>query len=126
MTKRGWLLGLTAFAAAVEFSLFAVWLWLAQRPGINRENFERIREGMAREAVEALLGGPAQLRFPMSLAAGKPLPTDVQFKEEWRSEEAIVSVDFRANGTVALRGFHEVSPAPQPSLLQRILRRLGF
>jgi hypothetical protein len=59
MTRRTRRLLLFGLPTAVVVVLLAVWL-LWPRSALTRENAAKIREGMTRAEVEALLGGPAR------------------------------------------------------------------
>ncbi len=51
---RKWTWAATAMLVAVPLA----WFWLAPRSAINEANFAKLREGMTRAEVEAILGGP--------------------------------------------------------------------
>jgi outer membrane protein assembly factor BamE (lipoprotein component of BamABCDE complex) len=57
MTKKRWIVLAGILAACVCLTL-AVLALLPPRPGVTEANVERIEDGMTREEVEALLGGP--------------------------------------------------------------------
>jgi hypothetical protein len=95
----------SALVFAVALILLGAFLALAwPRPShVTRANFERIREGMSRADVEAVLGppgdyttGPTALRsIPVSWA---PPPGSPEF---WTGDEGNATVWFDAAGRVA-------------------------
>jgi hypothetical protein len=102
MTRRclllfGMLVGLLALGAGGL---------LCQRSAINRSNAERIKDGMTRTEVEALLGGPARVEggsYPLCMCG--PPPT------EWATPSLLVCIWFDANDRVCLcRLHHDESP----------------
>lgn len=86
MIKRRWLwLGL--LVAAIAGVVLTVLALLPPRPGITKENFDRIEEGMTRPEVEAILGGPANVDL-------------MWFPDEWEN---------RATGDLAIIRFDQES-----------------
>jgi len=146
MSKRmRWLLGLTLLAVAGT----AVFAYLLHpRSAINRENFEKIREGMTLAEVEAILGGPARLEehgpwhccergriHGASIAEGELFTfpslnnshliafSDTDFvKNVWASSDAIVSLSFGDHGTVVEKDCLTVEPF-EDSYLWRVRYR---
>ena len=109
-------------------------------PGVNREGFDRIRVGMTRREVEAVLGGPAGVRrgpersylapdgvFNIAPAETVPPQADADFYlhcETWYgADDQFVLVSFRPDGTLRDKMFIRMF---DPSLLKRIRQRLGL
>jgi hypothetical protein len=134
MTKRRQLL--VALVAVAGLTLLAGWWYFVRPPGINRRGFDRIRTGMSRPEVEALLGGPPGDYTVRSRAPGEscahPLEcvspeTDVSNyrSEAWTDGERTVCVYFHAGGTVADKEYMDFS-LPPPTLWERVRRWLGW
>ena len=117
-----------AVALAVALALTGAVLALAwPRPShVTQANFDRIKEGMGRADVEALLGPPGDYTTgPTAVVLdgvrfGWPGCT----KESWRGDEGIGSVAFGPSGKVEAKKFWpcgrvEIGP------LDRLLWRLG-
>jgi outer membrane protein assembly factor BamE (lipoprotein component of BamABCDE complex) len=99
---------------------------------MDKEHCERIKEGMRREEVEALLGGP-----PGTFTSGEvqywefhdgSLGGDGPRWEHWSGQRGQIAVRFDEGGAVRDCAFDEVfDPCPPPSLADRVcawLRRL--
>ena len=56
MTRRRVLCGL--LLVSVVLACFTGWLWSVRRPRANPERFGQIKEGMSREEVIRIVGGP--------------------------------------------------------------------
>ncbi len=79
-----------------------------RRPSaINRENEERIQEGMSWDELSVILGGPPRdvSTGPTELdpgelivRIGRPLPPSVTRIYEWMSDEGMIRVTFDAGG----------------------------
>jgi hypothetical protein len=69
-----WIAGLV-LAVLVAIGAFVLW---PQSDRVTRENFDRIREGMSRAQVEAILGPPGDYRIGPTVAVDPPehLSTD--------------------------------------------------
>jgi hypothetical protein len=89
-------------------------LW-PQPSRVTRENFDRIREGMSRAEVEAILGPPVvYANGPVFLPAlkqcvlgGEPRgPTYLA----WYTDDATVSIDFDESGGVVMTRFGNLYP----------------
>jgi hypothetical protein len=144
MGKRERLLVLALLAAAVAL---AAWWWrVGPSARINREGYERLREGMTRADVEAALGVPPgdyatsqearnhqlcirNLRS-VSGTLRTPLPpsqfedTDDSWVEHWVSDESYVWVRFRRwDATVVVARIHDMPVTP---VLDRIREWLGW
>jgi hypothetical protein len=113
--------------AVVLLALAGLLAWVAcPRAGVTRANYERIREGMTRRQVEALLGGPAD-----DLAErGQDLPLllgpdeDALIGDLWAGEEATIIVAFGSDGRVARKQL--VRALPEESLRDRLRRLLPW
>jgi hypothetical protein len=94
-----------ALVALVAVGWFVLWL----RPGrITRENFDRIRVGMPRADVEALLGPPGNyLTGPVADSPqvwGDPARVSLP-GVSWRSDDGIISIKFNYSGKVVEKLF---------------------
>jgi hypothetical protein len=106
------LAGLAVVVAAVSVALRS-----APPSRITRENCARIHEGMTQADVEAFLGppgdyttGPTTLAFIVHI--GQQPPRTLW----WRSDSAVVRIDFSAIGTVTSVGDLPVNREPQSAL----------
>jgi hypothetical protein len=71
MTKRRWvvLVGLLAVGVCLTLAVLAL---LPPRPGVTKANFDRIEDGMTRQEVERILGGPGSLLAENGKIIGSP------------------------------------------------------
>ncbi len=140
--RRKWLL-LWAFVGIGVLALG----WLAAvvltrpKPGITKENYDRITYGMTLAQVQGLLGGEGEepdpsgntfVRPPLGMmrsiwAAGVPMSTT--FVLTWRGDGLTAYVTFEG-GLVVQRAWTKdgqgESEAPPESLPDRLLRRLAW
>jgi hypothetical protein len=91
MTRRR--LFLFAALAALGVASTVAFLW--PRPRVTKESYERIKLGMTRPEVEALLGGP-----PGDYTSGPRRPTDDKFVQDVR--EDVREIWLRPGGTMLL------------------------
>jgi hypothetical protein len=124
--------GLTVLVAAGAFILWP-------RPDrITRENFDRIREGMNREEVYAILGPPGDYRTgPAKYERVILMNDDLDWTGEpivrpgcvWISERALVDVQFVQGDCVTLSGLtmycsgEKVSQGPLDNLFWGVKRQ---
>jgi hypothetical protein len=96
-------------------------LFPAGNPRLTRETFDRIREGMSRGDVEAILGppgdyrtGPTACEFMISSnylkAAGLWWPSPVWSEQEWDGDEAEITVFFDTEDRVVRRHMFPMKP----------------
>lgn len=129
--KLRWVVRLT-LAALVAAGALAL---SPQRDRITPENFDRIRAGMSRSEVEAILGrhgdfssGPLQYAQTLAMSPGNYHdPTDVYVgpgetaedarveRAEWRNDSRIVLILFRGSGVVHSKYCLDVKRVPQSS-----------
>jgi hypothetical protein len=105
-------------------------LW-PRAPRVTRENFDRIKEGMTRAEVEAILGppgdyssgptkwGPLQIHEKLITKSypwmsSRPGP-DVSRRDSWNEDEALISVSYFC-GDVVVKDFVRCEREPQPPL----------
>jgi hypothetical protein len=95
-------LGAVALAAALLLPR-----WLADGPGIAWANYCRIRTGMSRAEVEALLGGPpgGYCTERTILIEDPSLPPPPDDGEIWAGDDGGVIVVFDAGGQVTAKGW---------------------
>jgi hypothetical protein len=105
--RRGRLLiCLTALGIAVAVGVYL----LLPRSAINHNNFERIRLGMARAEVEAILSGPGRdestrapvedLRNERVISHGGVVGPGPFESPQWRSNDAVIWIYFDRDGKV--------------------------
>jgi hypothetical protein len=113
MRKRTrWLVGLSACAVVAVAA--AVWS-SARAVGINRNGYDRIREGMALEEVSALLGKPPG-DYRTREWSGERVESDVVYWTErgglvfdgynWFSDDGVIFVGFSKDGRAVGKHFH--------------------
>ena len=85
MKKKWWIIALATIAGCIglAFLIPALRPW---RPGVTKENFDRIEIGMTRAEVEAILGPPTDMLSPF---AGDDEP----IWESDRADEAQIRFD---------------------------------
>jgi outer membrane protein assembly factor BamE (lipoprotein component of BamABCDE complex) len=100
--------GLAVVLAGQTVLLLArTWRNVFPRPGISRKNAERIRCGMSRKEVEAILGGPAGNYWTVATAYILEAKPSLNLEEAdfpdsvWKNDEGAVWVDFDSAGRVA-------------------------
>lgn len=87
--KKKRLLLLASLPLAIAFTL-GVLAMLPPNPGVTKNNFDRIQEGMTRAEVEAILGKPV-LRFDNAFSTG----TAIFRSNHWRGDDgAEASISF--------------------------------
>ncbi len=133
------LLGLFGFLAVLGVSVYM----LMPHSAINRENFEKIREGMPRAEVEAILGGPGRNDATGSLELDPPckippftdLAEIVQFPSHpdspamrniWACDAFIAFVEFDKEGRVKKAQGVPVARVHRPHVIEKVRRALGF
>jgi hypothetical protein len=139
MRKRRLLVGVGALVLLVVVGWLAV-AWLApSRPGITRENYERIQQGMTQHEVERLLGEPGQDGLALlltgpehesdALATSLSEIDDLVWGEPptclvlgWVGRDVIVLVRFD-NGRVSRK---DILSRPQQTFLGRLRRLLPW
>jgi hypothetical protein len=139
MRRRTLLVAVAGLAVVVAAVVVVV--WPSQPNRITQENCDRIKEGMSRAEVEAILGPPGDYSSgPLEFARETPGPhptgdfemshrvtlfdTDAD-RVEWRSDRQILCVYFLRSG-VAAKGFWDVAPmaqSPLDALLWRARRQ---
>jgi hypothetical protein len=86
---------LVAAAVVLAFGACAFLLSRNQpRPGITRDNFERIQEGMTTEEVEEILGGPAG-RY-----TDRPIMVPIEgimFRRWWIGDTGVVTIELTSD-----------------------------
>lgn len=111
-------LALLAGAAAL-WLIAAFWATGPNRPGISFENFEKIRAGMPKKQVEAILGGPPRWEISGELPEEAALYCvgNVVSPAEWWGRRGVISVYYDNHGLVSEMSFaklpFEVDP-PRP------------
>jgi hypothetical protein len=116
MTRRRVLCGL--LLASVVLACFGSWLWMVSRPRVSRATFEQVHEGMSREEVWRIMGGPPK-DYVVDRAIGfdRLMPYD-----RWLCDDAVLLVLFDDEDTV--NEVH-IGSGP-PTFTERIRRWLGL
>jgi hypothetical protein len=113
-----WLLLAPLLLVAVGLGVGVWHVWFTPYP--CRETFEKVRKGMTREEVYATVGSP-----PDDAPGGGQVLPDWQSTLErgyelWKSEDAILGVQFSADGTV-----DEFFVSDEATYWTRVRYRLG-
>jgi hypothetical protein len=116
--------GLVALAGVAAFVLWP-------RPDrITEENYYRIKEGMSRAEVEAILGPPGDYRNGPTTNAepeGRLFLLSGGFcSDAWRGDTGIIRIEFDRSGHVARVDFgsdYRVDRSPLTASLDNLLRR---
>jgi hypothetical protein len=125
MTKRRWVVLVGLLAVGVCLTLAGLAL-LPPRPGVTQANFDRIEDGMTREEVERILGGPGRLVAKNGEIMGGPGAAFVMngnlFLWDNPRNDTIVSVSFDDANRVIGKDWKDWGP-PETFLqkLQRLL-----
>jgi hypothetical protein len=126
--RRVLLLGSVAVVVALAVAVWMVW----PRPGVTWANAAKIREGMTRSEVEAILGGTPEQHPPPkddpNITGFRPIGTfDVIVGEQWFGREVVVIVRFDDAGKVERAQTCElVGPVPDNTFLRRVRLWLGL
>ena len=94
----------------------AVWLYAANPPRISFECYEKIQEGMTKQQVEAILGGPAR----WEVEAKRPRDEIIHKLNgrtraaEWWGRSGVITVVYGTNGIVSKKFFEELPFEPKP------------
>ena len=135
------LAAVTAFLA-VSFVGAALAIRIYDRPRICKDNFDRIRCGMTKKKVEAILGGPPgdYSTGPVLRFAGIKLPYNgfgwgcrTCTDETWTGDGGTITVRFLEDGTVARQPLgtgamarFEETFIVRPSFLDRVREWIGL
>ncbi len=91
----------------VTVSAVALVLWFARPSSLTRQQFNRIKVGMSRAQVEAILGPPGDYRSAESESDGSPRQPGDRFgdfggggSESWDTDTGIASVEFDSSQNV--------------------------
>jgi hypothetical protein len=106
-----------------------VWLTLPP-PGVTRENYERIREGMSQADVEAVLGVPPGAYGRGGIAEIASSNSILVFDPSWRTEcwagdTISIQVSFDTDGRVAWKSY-SVILREQETFWERLRRLLPW
>jgi hypothetical protein len=94
-----WLLLLVAVELALIAALAYLFVAISSDPRFTVENYKRIKHGMSRDEVVAILGRPSLDKGPAYNSPADLPPDYVQFS--WITEHAQVGVIFDPSGKVA-------------------------
>jgi hypothetical protein len=142
MRRRTLFVALAGLAVVVAAGVVVLWPQPSSR--ITRENFERIKEGMSREEVEAILGPPCDFSTgplvrvranrppnPFSVENFDPITVigSGDNREEllvWKIDRQLISINFGPSGRVEDLWMHDVARVNQTAfenLLWRLKRQ---
>ena len=111
--------------ALVGFVVIAFVVWaVLSGPGVSEANYSRIKEGMSREEVEAILGDPSAGRAEWRKIIIWPrpeLPLDGT-ETRWRESDRIIIIQFDKNEIVIHKSMH----GEPESFGERIRWRIGL
>jgi hypothetical protein len=114
MSRRVYLLGVGLALVAGAFLLTDALLW---QPGVTEANVRRIRPGMKRTEVEAVLG---RQNGGTIIMGGLPRI------EVWEGECGVANVQFDRHGRMQAAQFLTTPPARESSPLARLRSWLGW
>jgi hypothetical protein len=112
--KRRWIMLVTLAAVLIGGVAFA---WWTRPPRVTWQNCERVKLGMSRAEVEAILGPPGDYRSGETDAVSVPDPdalslseatgdaADFSSSERWESDVASLSLFFDASGRVTRKDY---------------------
>jgi hypothetical protein len=114
MTRRRVLCGLLLLSGVL--ACFAG--WLVSRPRSMQARFEQVKEGMSREEVIRIVGGP-----PGDYSTERNRLIEFDAFQCWSCDTGVLLVGFDANNTATMVS---VSDNGGPTFTQRIRRWLGL
>src|SRR5262249_19271418 len=125
---RRLLAALVVSAGVVRVLAFAG-LLLVPRPGVDRDHFERIQEGMTQAEVEAILGAERRGRLgefigPVEFVLPKADTQHYRCEDWWSDSGCVVEVYFDTYGAVVDKQLTEYTGSS--SFLRRVRRALGL
>jgi hypothetical protein len=96
------------------------------KPGVTRENFQRLHKGMADDAVQSILGAAGE--YSVGLMKRNPW---LAYVREWRGQEVAILVAFDSDGLVLEGGLvdsqdHRELLPDNESLLDHLRRLLPW
>jgi hypothetical protein len=122
MRRRTWLVALAGLA--VVGAAEVVVLWPRQElDQITQENCDRIREGMNREEVEAILGPPGYYATEPVVALYPPSISLADRPSAWTGNKGWISVNFDGHDLVRSKSFSPNTDGPLEKLAKRIERQ---
>jgi hypothetical protein len=109
-----------SLAAVVVGLALGFWLLWPRPTGVTLENYQKIRHGMTRDEIEALLGEPPFKAE--TVYCDRPAPdTPCGMICRWKSNQMALQVHFDLEGEVLSCG-----GSPQWSWLETLLDRFGW
>jgi hypothetical protein len=130
MRRRKLLVVLAGLAAMVAAGVVVLW---PPQNRITQENFDRVREGMSRAEVEAILGppgdystGPTNSFHPVSVISNDLRRVEIgPYAFDWRSDDLSVHVLFIDSRVVVADAYTNklVAQSPLDNLLWRAKRQ---
>jgi hypothetical protein len=96
-----------------------------RRPQVSREQFEKIKEGMSREEVEAIIGGPPGDYTTGQYYVVAITPTYVG-GESWVGDGGLIRVWFDETGQADETHYFEIDLLLDPSVMDRVRAWLEF
>jgi hypothetical protein len=117
--RHRWLL--LAVVAGALLAAHAFWS-MRLKPGITWRAFQRVREGMTRQQVEAILGEPAE--FDIDNPDGPEAPeAECQF---WIGEHLLISVTFDEDERVVRKSFCTIRDTDPSGPFERLCQWFGL
>jgi hypothetical protein len=125
MTRRRAFCGL--LLASAMLACFAGWLWTTSGPRVTRARFKQVKEGMSRDEVIRIVGGPSGDYRNGSISTEAIIMSVEQAKsyECWFCDDGLVLVRFDDSGR-AVEVDLDVGITQPPTLTERIRRWLGL
>jgi hypothetical protein len=122
MRKWKLLVALTGLAVVVAAGVFVLWP-RQELDQITQENCDRIREGMNREQVEAILGPPGYYATEPVVALYPPSINLIDRPSAWTGNKGSISVNFDGHDLVRSKSFSANQDGPLEKLRKRLERQ---
>ena len=121
MSRRRLLFGCTVLLVVVVVAMLPSLYRKINPPAVSRERFERLKKGMSREEVEAIIGvPPGTYETERRISIGT---FGLHRGDHWQGDEGIITVTFDATGHAVYFSFinaDEYSTPDEVGLLDRL------
>jgi hypothetical protein len=119
MRRQKLLVALVALTVVVAVGTLMLW----PVPGrVTNESFDRIRNGMKRSDVEAIIGPPGDYRTWSESNIYRPLINLMGGWQDWQTDSGLFCVAYDPSGYVC-DTYRQQDNSPEPGSLEKLVRR---